>query len=202
MGVFRKSKGGNEAPDPGPPSSGIPGGIAAYRRTLGREPGEPLKPPEKGAEAAGTAKAPPPRRSSSPPPGPAFLKTGGEWESKYRRTAKFLILIGGDEAAGILSQLPADQVELISKEIASIRGISAEEARAVLEEFRALLSSSRAFSGASAGGVETARRLLYAAFGPEQGEACLTRAVPETRKNPMAFLEDLSGEQIALLLKD
>jgi flagellar motor switch protein FliG len=115
--------------------------------------------------------------------------------------AKFLILIGGDEAAGILSQLPVDQVERISQEIASIRGIGADEAKAVLEEFRALLSSPHAFAGTSSGGVETARRLLYAAFGPEAGEAYLTRAAPESRKNPFAFLEDFSGEQIALLLK-
>jgi flagellar motor switch protein FliG len=205
MGVFRKSKGGNSAPDSGPSSFGNSGGIAAYRRTLGQGPAEP---PEKGsekAEPALAAKAPPPSRPSpSPPPGPdsGFFKTGGAGESKYRRVAKFLILIGGDEAAGILSQLPTDQVELISKEIASIRSIGAEDAKAVLEEFRALLSSPHAFTGASSGGVETARRLLYAAFGPEQGEAYLTQAVPKSRKNPLAFLEDLSGEQIALLLKD
>jgi flagellar motor switch protein FliG len=93
-------------------------------------------------------------------------------------------------------------VELISKEIASIRGISAEEAESVLGEFRSLLDSACRFSGSVSGGVETARRLLYAAFGPGQGETYLSRAVPESKENPFGFLEDFSGEQIALLLRE
>jgi flagellar motor switch protein FliG len=125
-----------------------------------------------------------------------------EEDSKFRRVAKFLILIGGDEAAGILSQLDIEQVEAISREIASIRGISGEEAAAIFEEFRSLLSSSYGFQGVSSGGVETARKLLYAAFGPQKGEAFLERALPETKDNPFGFLEDFTGEQIALLLKE
>jgi flagellar motor switch protein FliG len=116
--------------------------------------------------------------------------------------AKFLILIGGDQAAGILANLEAEQVELISKEITSIRGISAEEAEAVLAEFRSLLDSGYRFSGGVSGGVETARRLLYAAFGPARGEDYLTRVVPEAKENPFSFLEDFSGDQLVLLLRE
>jgi flagellar motor switch protein FliG len=116
--------------------------------------------------------------------------------------AKFLILIGGDEAAEILSKLETDQVELISKEIAAIRGITAREAELILEEFRSILDSGYRFSGGVSGGVETARRLLYAAFGPEQGESYLSRAVPESRENPFGFLEDFSGAELALLLRE
>jgi flagellar motor switch protein FliG len=116
--------------------------------------------------------------------------------------AKFLILIGGDEAAGILSRLDVEQVELISREIAAIRGISGEEASGVFDEFRSLLSSNYGFMGANSGGVETARRLLYAAFGPEKGTEFLNRALPQTRENLFSFLEEFKGEQIALLLKD
>jgi flagellar motor switch protein FliG len=144
--------------------------------------------------------------------GDPFLKpplprnnAGGETaggDSKLRRVAKFLILIGGDEAAGILSTLDIGQVEAISREIASIRGISGEEASAIFEEFRSLLSANYGFRGANSGGVEAARRLLYAAFGPEKGTEFLNRALPKTRENPFSFLEELSGEQIALLLRE
>jgi flagellar motor switch protein FliG len=116
--------------------------------------------------------------------------------------AKFLILIGGDEAAGILSKLDIEQVEAISREIASVRGISGEEASAIFGEFRSLLSSNYDFMGANSGGVEAARRLLYAAFGPEKGMEFLNRALPKTRENPFSFLEEFNGEQIALLLKE
>jgi flagellar motor switch protein FliG len=128
-------------------------------------------------------------------------ETGGE-DSKYRRAAKFLILIGGEKAAQILAHLESEQVEAISREIASIRGITVEEGERVLEEFRSLLSSPYAYTGASAGGIETCRRLLYAAFGPEKGEALLNKTLPDSKENLFAFLEDFSPEQLALLLRE
>ena len=44
-----------------------------------------------------------------------LIKTAAESESKYRKVAKFLILIGRDEASSILSKLDSKQVEAISK---------------------------------------------------------------------------------------
>jgi flagellar motor switch protein FliG len=133
--------------------------------------------------------------------GEGFLKTG-QPSSKYRRAAQFMVLIGSDEASKILSRLESGQVEAISKEIVDIGSISAEEAESVLEEFRSLLSPAYGYSGSSSGGVEEARRLLYAAFGPEKGEAVLVRAVPEAEENPFDFLAEFSGEQLAMLFKD
>ena len=145
--------------------------------------------------------------------GKGFLKTGPDklpeneapkqaLASKYKRTAQFMVLIGSEEASKILSRLEPGQVEAISKEIVSIGSISSEEAESVLEEFRSLLSPSYGYSGSSAGGVEEARRILYAAFGPEKGEGLLLKAVPEAAENPFDFLTDFSGEQLALLFKD
>jgi flagellar motor switch protein FliG len=135
-----------------------------------------------------------------------LLKTPGPEEpvgdSKYRRVAKFLILIGGDKAAEILSHLDEDQVEAISREIVTIRFISPEEKADVLKEFKSLLSASYRYAGTASGGIEEARRLLYTAFGPEKGEAVLNKSVPATRRSPFGFLEELKAEQIVLLLKD
>jgi flagellar motor switch protein FliG len=142
----------------------------------------------------------PPGQSRVPDGG--LLKTAPEPESKYRRVAKFLILIGGEEAAKILSGLEPDQVEAVAGEIASIRGITGEEAEAVFEEFRSLLTASYGYGGVSAGGEEAARRLLYAAFGPEKGEGVLRKALPRLRDDPFDFLADFSGEQIGLLFRE
>jgi flagellar motor switch protein FliG len=122
-------------------------------------------------------------------------------DSRPRKVAKFLILIGPDQAAKVLANLGEDQVELISREIAVIKGITKEEAAEVFAEFQGLLSSSLSYGGAS-GGLEEARRLLYTAFGPEKGEAFLRRSVPGARETSFSFLEDFSGEQIAMLLRD
>jgi flagellar motor switch protein FliG len=93
-------------------------------------------------------------------------------------------------------------VEASSKEIVSLKTITAKEAETVLEEFRSLLSSPYGYSGSSSGGVEQARRLLYAAFGPEKGEAMLVKAVPDAAENPFDFLSEFSGDQLAMLFKD
>ena len=128
-------------------------------------------------------------------------KTAGKQEPKARKVAKFLILIGPDQASKVLANLDENQVESISREIAGIHGITKEEASDIFAEFQGLLSSSLSYGGA-VGGLEEARRLLYAAFGPEKGEAFLRRSVPDVTETSFNFLEDFSGEQVAMLLRD
>jgi flagellar motor switch protein FliG len=123
-------------------------------------------------------------------------------ESKYRRVAKFLILIGSEQAAGILAELDPEQVSEISKEIAFIKVIKPEEKEPILAEFYSLSSKPYNLSGFSHGGIETARRILYVAKGPEEGEELLNKAVPQSKENLFGFLEEFSAEQLVMLLKD
>jgi flagellar motor switch protein FliG len=140
-----------------------------------------------------------------------FFKTTPEYERitpqekdepKVRRVAKFLVIIGSDKAAEILSRLPPEQVEEVSKEIANVRAVGPEEGRIILEEFSSLLSTPYTGMGAATGGVTAARQLLYAAFGAEKGERLLVKAVPEAKPNPFDFLEDFNGTQLAVLFQE
>jgi flagellar motor switch protein FliG len=123
-------------------------------------------------------------------------------ESKIRRVAKFLILIGSEQAAEILAELDPQQVEEISKEIALTKTIKPAEKDKILEEFHFLFAKPWNFSGFTRGGVETARQILYAAKGPDKGEAILNKALPVTKENLFGFLEDFSPEQLVMLLKN
>jgi flagellar motor switch protein FliG len=123
-------------------------------------------------------------------------------ESKYRRVAKFLVLIGSEQAAEILAELDPKQISEISKEIALIKVIKPEEKEEIFAEFHSLFSKTYNFSGFSRGGIETARRILYAAKGPEEGEELLNKAVPESKENLFGFLEEFSAEQIVTIIKD
>ncbi|MCL2211252.1 MAG: flagellar motor switch protein FliG [Treponema sp.] len=127
-------------------------------------------------------------------------------ESKYRRVAKFLILIGSEQASGILAELDPDQVSEISKEIALIKTITPEERDEIFAEFHELFSSRNirayGYSGSTHGGIETARRILYAAKGPQKGEALLNRAVPQSKTNLFSFLEEFSSDQLVMLFKN
>ena len=78
-------------------------------------------------------------------------------ESSFRRVAKFLLLIGVEQASKILPLLPQDQIEKLMIEIASIRYVDPEEATVILAEFKALSEKHEAI-----GGVEKAREILGA----------------------------------------
>ena len=118
-------------------------------------------------------------------------------ESVYRRVAKFLLLIGEDEAAKILPHLSEKQIEKIIPEIASIRSVDQEEAAVILEEFNTLLENAK-----KSGGPETAREMLTKAYGEDRANEMLKKAMPVQNKKPFEYLDEADVEKINLLLKD
>lgn len=118
-------------------------------------------------------------------------------ESVYRRVAKFLLLIGEDEAAKILPHLSEKQIEKIIPEIASIRSVSDEEAVVIMEEFNTLLENAK-----KSGGPETAREMLTKAYGEDRANEMLKKAMPAQTKKPFEYLDEAETEKIGMLLKD
>ncbi len=118
-------------------------------------------------------------------------------ESVYRRVAKFLLLIGENEAAKIMPHLTEEQIEKIVPELASIRRVEPEEAESILAEFQSLVQKSR-----EDGGVETARTMLEKAFGAEKAASLLEKSVPFADGKPFEYLAEANAEKIGLLLKD
>ncbi len=117
-------------------------------------------------------------------------------ENVYRRVAKFLVLIGIDEAAKILPHLTEEQTEKIIPEIASIRHIDKFEADQILTEFKDLFERSR-----ENGGVETARTILEKAFGSDKADALLNKTLPFKGGKPFDYLKESSPERVSQLLK-
>jgi flagellar motor switch protein FliG len=185
-------------------------GINAYQQTMSDDSAMPPiggTPPTGGTPLGGTppgGKPPAGKKNAETARAEGLLKTNAPAvnESKIRRVAKFFILIGSEQAAKILNEFDAKQVEEISREIALIRGISPQEADAVLAEFMPILARASGLGGMSSGGVESARRILYTAYGPEKGEKLLNRNIPNSKENIFDFLEEFSPEQIVFLLKD
>lgn len=118
-------------------------------------------------------------------------------DSIYRRVAKFLVIIGVDEAAKIIPHLTEEQTERIIPEIASIRSISNEEAASVLEEFDSLVKKAR-----EEGGVETARNILTKAYGAEKAEDVLKKSVRFVDGKPFSYLSEASPDRILSLISD
>lgn len=122
----------------------------------------------------------------------------GGTESPYRRVAKFLLLVGVDEAAKIIARLSPEQTEKVVLELASIRSVSEDEATVVLAEFESLLLKAREPSG----GVDTARTILEKAFGAERADEMLSKAVPDIRGKPFEYLEGTDPDKIYRLIAD
>ena len=118
-------------------------------------------------------------------------------DSVYRRVAKFLLIIGVDEAAKVMRHLSEAQTEKIIPEIASIRSVDPTEASEILSEFEGLLKQAR-----QSGGADIAREMLEKAYGAEKAEAMLQKAVSSAVAKPFEYLNAADGERVYFLLKD
>ena len=128
---------------------------------------------------------------------PVSKKEADGRDSVYRRVAKFLLIIGVDEAAKILPHLTEEQTEKIIPEIASIRSVSPEETSQILEEFETLLKNAR-----EGGGIDTAREILRKAYGEKKAKELIDKSIPFPLEKPFEYLNDIDNERINLLLKE
>jgi len=129
---------------------------------------------------------------------PALPRDSDGRESVYRRVAKFLLLIGVDEAAKVLPHLSDEQTEKIIPEIASIRYVEPDEAEEILKEFQSLFYKAR-----EEGGVDTAKEILQKAFGVEKANSILDNVTSNLApEKPFEYLSESDSDRISILLKD
>ncbi len=123
-----------------------------------------------------------------------FLKTG----YGHKRAAKLLLLLGIEQASGILKHLSTEEIEKITGEIARIKRIDRDEAKKILGEFGTVANE---IVATPRGGVQVARDILESSLGREKAEEILEKLSPYTDQKPFAFLNDLEYQQIMLLLR-
>lgn len=125
-----------------------------------------------------------------------LVKTGEE--SGLSKAAKFLLLLGTEEASKVLKHLPPGEIEALSREILKVRSIDSIEANDILTEFGWLVKSQ---GYAIEGGAEIARKMLSAAFGEDRARQLLMKAAPETQR-PFRFLSDFDARELGVILKE
>ncbi|HTX73484.1 MAG TPA: FliG C-terminal domain-containing protein [Rectinemataceae bacterium] len=126
----------------------------------------------------------------------ALLKTGAE--PGVARAAKFLLLLGTEEASKVLAHLGPAEIEAVSREILKVKDMDAIEANEILAEFGWLV---RTKGWSVAGGPETAEKMLTAAFGPDRARSLLMKAAPDSLR-PFRFLNDFEAKDLHLILKE
>ena len=125
----------------------------------------------------------------------ALLKTGSE--SGLSKAAKFLLLLGTEEASKVLGHLKGEEVEAVSREILKVKNIDAAEANSILAEFGWLVKTK---GWSVEGGPETAEKMLTTAFGAEKARALMRKASPESSR-PFRFLKDYEAKELHIILK-
>jgi flagellar motor switch protein FliG len=117
------------------------------------------------------------------------------------RKAAILMVILGDEAASqIYRHLPQEQVEQITREIASLQHFDPETALAVLEEFDRLALASDYLAQ---GGEAYAHKLLIKAFGEEGAKDLLQQAsrAAEASTSRLDSLQKADPQQLAKFIE-
>lgn len=127
-----------------------------------------------------------------------ILKVTAEKDG-YKKTAKFLLLLGRDEASKVIKHLPQNEVEKICREIALIERVDRVEAEAILSEFGFLKQTE---PDRKQGGIAAAKEILAKTFGNERADEILNSAIPEAKSKPFSFLDDIELPQLLLLIKN
>jgi flagellar motor switch protein FliG len=123
-------------------------------------------------------------------------KAADEGLTGLRKAAMLLVVLGEQTASEILPHLNEDEVQKVSREVAKLTAISAEQAETVLQQFNHL---STAGDYVARGGVEYARKLLLRAFNPEQAKKLLDRLAKALGSEAASFdaIEKADPQQLA-----
>lgn len=138
---------------------------------------------------------------------PAAQKETEQVQSGYLKAAKFLLLIGPDQAAEVLKQFPRDDVEKIVKEIATVRKLKKKDSISILEDMGRLSQQHKgkppvSINDVVTGGADKARDMLQTAFGAAEGSKIFDKVLPFGGRRPFDFLDELQPEQILMVLKN
>ena len=115
-----------------------------------------------------------------------------------RKAAILCMALGTDRASRILQQLSTEQVERISREIATLPAVNAGTVGTVLDEFQQV---SRAIESVAQGGVEYARQLLEQTLGPLKGKSVLQRIQEQLVDTGLTRLRKAAPEALAGILR-
>jgi flagellar motor switch protein FliG len=116
-----------------------------------------------------------------------------------RKAAIFLVQLGRDKAARVMSLLPEQMVEDLTGEIVRLRDVSTLDSEAVLTEAHDALAMT---AGAARGGLELARQLLAQSVGAERADEIMERLGATLAEMPFETIRRADARQLLSFLAD
>jgi flagellar motor switch protein FliG len=123
-------------------------------------------------------------------------ETSEDQLSGLRKAAMLLVVLGEQASADLLQQLSEEDVQRVSREVATMTAISAQAAENVLQEFHHI---STAGDYVARGGMEFARKLLMRAFDPEIAKRLMDRLTKALGSEAASFdaIQKADPQQLA-----
>lgn len=118
--------------------------------------------------------------------------------SNVEKAAAFLVSLGIDRAAAVLSHLDYEEVQVIARQMAHIRKIPGEQRRVLLEELQQRCGS--VGIGAADGGYSFLQRLLAETFGEERAMLVLDQLSQTKAMRPFSSLRAVDPHRILDIL--
>lgn len=125
-------------------------------------------------------------------------KSTGELSFR-QKAAVILMLLGPDLSGKVLQHFEDDHIEALSLEVARLDKITPTQRENVIEEFHDVAVAQDYIAE---GGVDHAKRVLEAAFGPERAGAIVGRIVEAMQVVPFDFLRKADPQQVLTFIQD
>lgn len=120
--------------------------------------------------------------------------------SGTRKAAILMAIMGEEAASAIFKHLPDKDVQMVTKELAEIKGVPPDTAHEILEEYSKLALTQDYLAQ---GGIDFASRALVKAFGDENAQYLLKQVVrlQQLRAGQLDSLQQADPQQLAKFLE-
>ncbi len=115
------------------------------------------------------------------------------------KAAIILLSLQADEATKLLKSLPAESVEEVTRELASLGRIDKSTCAAIIEEFYHTVIATGA---AQEGSLDYARTLLKDSLDPNVAERVMNQIQTQVQKTPFSFLQRAESENLLTFIQD
>lgn len=134
-----------------------------------------------------------PRKPGDPLPETVDQITG------VTRAAVLLVSLDAVNGSAVLKNLTPEQVEEVTREIASLGRIPDALRSTIVEDF---YSTSLAFKMSNEGGLDYAKELLKASLDPKQADRVLAQIQTQVTRAPFSFLQKAEAENLLTFIQD
>ena len=115
------------------------------------------------------------------------------------KAAVLLLAVGNEKASIVLKSMPAEVVEEVTRELASLGRVPSKLQEAVVREFYDLTVANE-FAGE--GNLDFAKELLQNSLDPDQASKVLMQIQTQVQKTPFSFLQRAESENLLTFIQD